>query len=1069
MPDPPQVEPDPITSKSLSGPVLLASLLLVASLAWSLFDEFYGLRPWKDYQERFQALYTKYLEQFGVAQDKAEQEIRGSEGYRKLEEQWRAAATAIAPREKEIRSEQSLVERQLTILTDLLPTARGLVTSLVYELETAEGASAKAKLRREVEEVKKGPFRARVPQADGSLAEVNFTYDELIAEYNRLRERKAQLATELSALYARANAVQRQLYEYLTEHLRGPRADDVKLLKNQAARLNIEIRQIHVLSTPNFGVPETVLVDRCQSCHIGMDPNLVPPTVTLTKATLGVDGSTDAPFTTHPEPDLLKIHDPKRFGCSPCHGGNGRATTSVVKGHGRHKYWLWPLFYRENVEAGCQQCHARDLVLERAPTLTHGKELFRLKGCMGCHRFQSFDNEDEQLRAVQQEIMQLERTRKENELEIARSNEKGDAAATNEEAQRWYRRAQLLQADNNGVDARLEVLERRSGGLLREWKKIGPNLKEVRLKLRKEWIPVWLENPHSWRPTTKMPRFRLDRDEIEALSAFLWQSGIHGRLAQQPRGNPGRGKELFETRGCMGCHAVGDTGGTFAANLSRLGEKANYDYIVRWIHNPRERTLPYCPYEKRDLTAEDYAKKGLPFVFGPENSRCPNDGHELQVQQMTVMPSLRLTWEEARDIASYLMTLRQEDPANYPAAAFMDDPQLRERGRFLIRHYGCAGCHEIAGYEDEGRIGTELTNEGSKPIERLDFALLTEKAKRGILPDGSESARGKWYDHKGFFEHKLANPATYDQGKVKEPLERLRMPTPNLTKDEITALTTMLVGSLDPTIPEQFRFNPTGAQKDVQEGWWIVTKYNCTGCHQLRATEPSVLMTLPRYQDPDWKEQLPPPLVGAGARLNPDWMQTFLENPALSETQLDRNGVRTYLRARMPTFNFSPDEIRKLVRFFQALSSQPLPYVPPKVEPLTERERMLARQLFTHPAAPCLKCHMTGEPAHDRTATAPNFLTARERLKPAWTERWMLDPARIQPGTAMPSGLFRREGDRWVFSGPTPAGFRDYRGNHADLLVRYMFTFTPEEQRVLLGRRPTASAGSGSGEPQGKK
>ena len=54
-------------------------------------------------------------------------------------------------------------------------------------------------------------------------------------------------------------------------------------------------------------------------------------------------------------------------------------------------------------------------------------------------------------------------------------------------------------------------------------------------------------------------------------------------------------------------------GGTFAANLSREGEKANYDYLVRWIHNARQRTRPYCPFEKKDIGPEDYAKKGLPY------------------------------------------------------------------------------------------------------------------------------------------------------------------------------------------------------------------------------------------------------------------------------------------------------------------------------------------------------------------------------------------------------------------------------------------------------------------------
>ena len=73
-----------------------------------------------------------------------------------------------------------------------------------------------------------------------------------------------------------------------------------------------------------------------------------------------------------------------------------------------------------------------------------------------------------------------------------------------------------------------------------------------------------------------------------------------------------------------------------------------------------------------------------------------------------------------------------------------------------MRNYGCAGCHEIAGLEEEQRIGTELTSEGSKPIERLDFALLRHQAE----------AEG-WYTHKGFFDRKLADPAVYDQGKEK--------------------------------------------------------------------------------------------------------------------------------------------------------------------------------------------------------------------------------------------------------------------------------------------------------------
>jgi hypothetical protein len=158
----------------------------------------------------------------------------------------------------------------------------------------------------------------------------------------------------------------------------------------------------------------------------------------------------------------------------------------------------------------------------------------------------------------------------------------------------------------------------------------------------------------------------------------------------------------------------------------------------------------------------------------------------------------------------------------------------------------------------------------------------------------------------------------------------------------------------------------------------------------------------------------------------------------------------------MPTFNFSPNELQTLVRFFMAMSGQQEPYIKEQLEPLSDQEKLVARQMFTS-GTPCLKCHITGEPTHDARAIAPNFLLASERLKPEWTFRWLLDPSQISPGTAMPTGLFRKEGDRWVVNLPNPpASANAYHNDHARLLVRYMFMMTPDEQRQLLATSPVA-------------
>jgi cytochrome c551/c552 len=1067
---------DPIVTKSLAPHYVVATVLLMATLFWALWDENFGQRPWKTFQEEWKVRYTAFLKTARFKSIDSQKEVENDPKYQALKEAYDLSNQIAAPRAREINEKLRDLSARILAVQNVFTDRRAYVNALTYAIETSGSSkqSKQAALEKYKQEV------ATVQYSDGSIQKYN--YQQLEKVYEELKNERTKLSAELGEVIKPVNQQKAKLDSYLSDHMVDLTPSQIAGLENKTEAWQVNIVQINVA--------EANIVDRCESCHLG-----IREPVKLTAAAMAPTGKKPdeyaRAFASHPESELLKTHDPDKFGCSPCHQGNGRATTSVEKAHGTYEHWLWPLFPRENIEAGCQTCHAADMKLVSGylewHVINEGKDLFRQRGCVGCHRYEGYDKEPEDLLSIAQEIKLLDQQKKDNLKQAAYMMKQADAAESNQQANQLNDEAVALKVANSKLDLRIVQLDRGSKSLLQDMKKIGPNLKDIRLKLNKNWIPVWLKKPSDFRATTKMPNFRLNDDQVKAISAYLWQSGLNDQLPRHKSGDAARGKELFETRGCLGCHSIGEgeqmQGAQFAANLTREGEKANYDYLVRWVHNARERTRPYCLYEKKDIGPEDYKKKGLPFVFDLEHSQCPNDGHQLQVQNMTVMPSLRLSPQDAEDVASYLITLKKQEISAYPDASFMDDPVLKDDGKKWIRHFGCAGCHEISGLEEEGRIGTELTFEGSKPIERLDFALLTETAQRGgrepitdpddlaRLPEGP--AKNPWYNHKGFFEHKLAEPNVWDAGLIKPESEKLRMPNMHLTKDQIQALTTFLMGSQESALPAAYQYRPLDYRRDIQEGWWIVQKYNCVGCHQFTPGQKTALMFVKRFQDA--QEQLPPKLLTEGARVDPEWLLRFLANPALNDVtrsadargiDTNRNGVRTYLQVHMPTFSFSENELGKLVRFFQALARQPFPYVPQQPPVLTAKETEMARSLFSSPAAPCLKCHATGDPAHDRTATAPNFLLAKERLKPDWVERWIIDPQAISPGTSMPSGLFKQLNNQWVFSGPTPSSFRGYDRDHTKLLVDYIFLLTTEEQRragASLGRAGVANNGTSPG------
>ncbi len=80
-------------------------------------------------------------------------------------------------------------------------------------------------------------------------------------------------------------------------------------------------------------IPKIGVTDRCISCHLGYEWSSVLP------ATIA------EPLKPHPMNDWLAKHEFARFGCTPCHGGDGAATT-IAGAHQGGTGWDDPMLSR---------------------------------------------------------------------------------------------------------------------------------------------------------------------------------------------------------------------------------------------------------------------------------------------------------------------------------------------------------------------------------------------------------------------------------------------------------------------------------------------------------------------------------------------------------------------------------------------------------------------------------------------------------------------------------------------------------------------------------------------------
>src|SRR5260370_27352341 len=102
---------------------------------------------------------------------------------------------------------------------------------------------------------------------------------------------------------------------------------------------------------------------------------------------------------------------------------------------------------------------------------------------MGWHRFQGCGDEPEELVGNQQEIQQLQAQHDQDLRDAQRDNDLGDHAADNETARKYFTQADALRVASSQAAMRLDHLEVNAKYLMMGRKKVGPDLKEVRVKI----------------------------------------------------------------------------------------------------------------------------------------------------------------------------------------------------------------------------------------------------------------------------------------------------------------------------------------------------------------------------------------------------------------------------------------------------------------------------------------------------------------------------------------------------------------------------------------------------------
>lgn len=466
--------------------------------------------------------------------------------------------------------------------------------------------------------------------------------------------------------------------------------------------------------------------------------------------------------------------------------------------------------------------------------------------------------------------------------------------------------------------------------------KPGPDLTAVGSRLDPDTLWLMIRSPQNRKKGTQMPGLFTgaegDDEKVEALVEYL--SSLKQDLPKVPAGDVERGKDLYHKVGCVACHEP-------AKDVRPPKAAADAE-----VEKPGNASVPIALADAYDFTALSH------FLHNP-----------LAVRPAGRMPDMRLTAQEASDIAAYLHTGRVQEKATARAALKIPKQGI-EKGRELFEKMNCLACHTVSRVPVLGElpIVSPLFKTGRTPKAGAAKQLKDLTSAKGCLAE-------------------------------KQPTGTPRFDLNDLEKRAIKLALALIQKEDAPQLT---------AQEKVD---WQLTRLNCYACHdrdgkggpedpraQYFGVNDSTAESLGQLGN------LPPNLDKVGRKLTHGWFEKILWG--------QDGSVRPYMDTRMPSFGREQTEM--LIAWLNEADALEKPFQIDVTGLAKHHRAELGRQLLGAKGLACVSCHGL----KDRKSLGPPVIRlthTAERLQPEYFKELLLNPQVTQPGTVMPPMFIGRK------------------------------------------------------------